>query len=32
LLYKLIEQSMLWAMAFISGLTKTLLAWRLHAA
>jgi hypothetical protein len=31
-LYKLVEQSLLWAMAFIGGVTKGILAWREHAA
>ena len=26
-LYKLVEQSLLWAMAFIGGVTKSILAW-----
>jgi hypothetical protein len=26
-LYKLVEQSLLWAMAFIGGVTKGILAW-----
>jgi hypothetical protein len=30
-LYKLVEQSLLWAMAFIGGVTKGVLAWRKHA-
>ena len=31
-LYKLVEQSLLWAMAFIGGVTKGILAWRKHAS
>ncbi len=29
-LYKLVEQGLLWAMAFISGVTEGILAWREH--
>jgi hypothetical protein len=31
-LYKLVEQSLLWAMAFIGGLTEGILAGRKHSA
>ena len=29
-LYKLVEQGLLWAMAFIGGVTEGILAWREH--
>ena len=29
-LYKLVEQSLLWAMAFIGGVSEGILAWREH--
>jgi hypothetical protein len=31
-LYKLVERSVLWAMAFIGGVTKGVLAWRTYVA